>query len=213
MNQDPLIRRSVESMLRTDLLREQIITEASLLGPGVLEALATAGVSISAVPFGARLADYASKARKYGITVPVGASGVFLPSEATLYMLDDTRATAVHELAHALDFTMGRGRDAGDGEASLKTQIDPEFARHMRGNGESPTPYGETNTQEFFAESLRAYCGADNAGTVFAATGPWKLRVCNRPTMLALTSLMIEFNGRRFEGLRDHRTRALPSRQ
>lgn len=212
MNHDPIIRKSVETMLKTDLLREQIISEASLLGPGVLESLAQAGVSISAVPRGHRLSDYAEKAKKYGITVPMSASGVFLPSEATLYMLDDTRATAVHELAHALDFIMGLGRSAKDNQPSLKTHIDPEFRTLIRGNGVAPTPYGATNSQEFFAESLRAYCGADDTGAVFAATGPFKLRSCNRPTALALTKLMIGFNGRRFERQRDHRTRDLPSR-
>jgi hypothetical protein len=87
------------------------------------------------------------------------AAGLFVPAEGVVYLKASTansKVTVIHELGHALDAALGGGKQY----FSFKDSgILREFAEaKKKGRDGFVTPYAGTGLDEFFAESVRAYC-------------------------------------------------------
>jgi hypothetical protein len=90
---------------------------------------------------------------------PAPPAGLFVVEERALYLRSRSAMTVAHEFGHALDCALGGG--------VYRSGIDPRIRAHFAGARTFVTPYAATGIDEYFAESLRAYVGANDPSS------PW----------------------------------------
>jgi hypothetical protein len=71
-----------------------------------------------------------------------------------VYLRSHSPMTVAHEFGHALDCALGCG--------VYRSSIDPQLRRLFTAAKAYVTPYAATGTDEYFAESLRAYIEAND---------------------------------------------------
>ena len=97
--------------------------------------------------------DEASPAlKRLGVDVdawPAPPAGLFVVEERAVYLRSRSAMTVAHEFGHALDCALGEG--------VYRSSIDPQLRHLFAAATAYVTPYAATGTDEYFAESLRAY--------------------------------------------------------
>ncbi len=99
-----------------------------------------------------RYRDVSPALLRLGIDVdswPAPPAGLFVVEERTVYLRPQSRMTAAHEFAHALDCALGNG--------TYRSGCDPELRRVFSEVTHFVTPYQASGLDEFFAEVVRAF--------------------------------------------------------
>ncbi len=108
---------------------------------------------------------------------PVPPAGLFVVEERTVYLRTVSSITVVHELGHALDCVLGAGE--------YRSSVDPVIRRAFESATRFVTPYAASSLDEFFAESWRAYLGANDPNSLWPTVTRARLEAC-APTMHSL---------------------------
>ena len=86
-------------------------------------------------------------------------AGLFVVEERTMLIRRASAMTIAHEFGHAIDCTLGGG--------IYRSATDPLLIRAFAHATRWITPYAATRIDEYFAEGLRAYVGANDSSS------PW----------------------------------------
>lgn len=135
----------------------------------VLETLARFGVGALQYALGSRIGvmllrrgeayrEASPALARLGIDVdawPAPPAGLFVVEERALYLRSRSAMTVAHEFGHALDCALGGG--------VYRSGIDPRVRTHFTRARAFVTPYAATGIDEYFAESLRAFVGINDA--------------------------------------------------
>lgn len=128
---------------------------------------------IRAVPLapGERYKDRSEALRRLGVDVdawPAPPAGLFVVEERCMYLRSRSMMTVAHEFGHALDCALGDG--------VYRSSIDPWLRQLFSQARTFVTPYAATGSDEYFAESLRAYVEANDANTFWPRATRDRLR-------------------------------------
>ena len=154
-----------------------VVATLERFGEGALRFAASAGVRIVALGEGERYAGASAALRRLGIDVdtwPVPPAGLFVVEERAVYLRSPSPMTIAHEFAHALDCALGGG--------VYRSGYDEAVRAAFAAARDFVTPYAATGLDEYFAESLRAYVGVNDAYS------PWPK--ATRARLLALDPAM-----------------------
>lgn len=139
-----------------------------------LEPLRFAGRhGIRVVPLG-RHESYGARSpalRRLAIDVdawPAPPAGLFVVEERAVYLRSRSAMTVAHEFGHALDCALGGGVYRSGIDARLR-QLFSEAPAYV-------TPYAATGTDEYFAESVRAYVEANDPASFWPRATRARLR-------------------------------------
>ncbi len=133
-----------------------------LFGEGPRAFAARAGVRIVALAPGDRFDDRSRALRRIGAGVdgwPLPPAGIFVVEERTVYLRSTSPMTVAHEFGHALDCALGGGVYL----SSVDARIRRAFARATA----FVTPYAASACDEYFAEALRAWVGANDTPSLW----------------------------------------------
>lgn len=146
----------------------------------VLAFLSEEGMKIVPLPDGVTYGRASAAIRRTCASVdtwPVPPAGLFVVEERTVYLRTISSLTVIHELGHALDCALGGGR--------YFSGIDPAIRRAFENATHFVTPYAASGLDEFFAESWRAYLGANDPNSPWPTVTRARLEAC-APTMHTL---------------------------
>jgi hypothetical protein len=121
-----------------------------------------AGVRIVALDAGERFDDRSRALRRIGAAVdgwPLPPAGIFVVEERTVYLRSTSPMTVAHEFGHALDCALGNG--------VYLSSVDPRIRRAFARATAFVTPYAASACDEYFAESLRAWVGANDTPSLW----------------------------------------------
>lgn len=90
---------------------------------------------------------------------PLPPAGLFVVEERTVYLRSTSPMTVVHEAGHALDCALGNGVYL----SSIDARIRRAFARATA----FVTPYAASACDEYFAEAVRAWNGANDTPSLW----------------------------------------------
>jgi hypothetical protein len=99
---------------------------------------------------------------------PAPPAGLFVVEERAVYLRSRSTMTVAHEFGHALDCALGDG--------VYRSSVDPALRDLFSRARAFVTPYAATGTDEYFAESLRAYVEANDANTFWPRATRERLR-------------------------------------
>jgi len=119
-----------------------------------LQRIAAMGVRIRILAAEQRYDEVSSTLRAAGDALdrwPVLPSGLFVPSERTVYLRSLACRTITHEFGHVYDFLFGNGVYLSSYDLAVQTA----FATAQR----FVTPYAAVRIDEYFAEAVRAFFG------------------------------------------------------
>jgi hypothetical protein len=127
-------------------------------GDAALRFAAQGGIRV--VPLGPerRYRDASRALARLGVDVdawPVPPAGLFVVEERTVLLRCASPMTVAHEFGHALDCALGGGVYRSGYDAAVRAAFTAARA--------FVTPYAATGLDEYFAESLRAYVGVNDA--------------------------------------------------
>lgn len=145
--------RSIESDVVATLVR---------FGMGPLAYAREGGIRIVLLVAGEAYAGASAALMRLGIDVdawPCPPAGLFVVEERTVYLRSRSPMTVAHEFAHALDCALGSG--------VYRSGVDPRVRRLFANAPAFVTPYAATGLDEYFAESMRAYVGVNDASSVW----------------------------------------------
>ena len=108
-------------------------------------------------------------------------AGLFVVEERTVYLRSTSAMTVAHEFGHALDCALGDG--------VYRSGYDPQIRAAFAGASAFVTPYAATGLDEYFAESLRAYVGANDGASPWPKATRARLHCIDRPMHDYLQSL------------------------
>ncbi len=126
-------------------------------GPGALRLTAATGSRIVLLRPREAYCDRSRALRRLASRVdtwPVPPAGLFVVAERTVYLRSTSPMTVAHEFAHALDCALGGG--------VYLSSVDPRVRRAFRAARGFVTPYAASGLDEYFAESIRAWVGAND---------------------------------------------------
>ncbi len=126
-------------------------------GPGALRVTASAGTRIALLRPGETYGGRSRALRRLNSAIdgwPVPPAGLFVVEERTVYLRSTSPMTVAHEFAHALDCALGGG--------VYLSGVDPRVRRAFRAARGFVTPYAASGLDEYFAESIRAWVGAND---------------------------------------------------
>jgi hypothetical protein len=113
-----------------------------------------------ALQSGERFYDASAVLRRIGAAVdkwPIPPAGLFVVEERTVYLRSTSAMTVVHEAAHALDCALGGG--------VYLSGTDHRISQAFKRATQFVTPYaGCGQKDEYFAECVRAFLGANDPG-------------------------------------------------
>lgn len=127
-------------------------------GESALRYAATKGIRIVPLTPRRRYSDASTALRRLGVDVdawPVPPAGLFVVEERTVYLRSASPMTVAHEFGHAIDCALGGG--------TYRSGYDPEIRAAFGAARSFVTPYAATGLDEYFAESVRAYVGVNDA--------------------------------------------------
>ena len=99
---------------------------------------------------------------------PAPPAGLFVVEERSVYLRSRSVMTVAHEFGHALDCALGNG--------VYRSSVDPVLRRLFSSASGFVTPYAATGTDEYFAESMRAYVDANDRASFWPRATPSRLR-------------------------------------
>jgi hypothetical protein len=129
-----------------------IITTLNRFGDNAIAFALAGGTRIVPLARAQRYDDASAALKRLGVDVdgwPAPPAGLFVVEERTVYLRSHSPMTVAHEFGHALDCALGCG--------VYRSSIDPQLHRLFAAAKAYVTPYAATGTDEYFAESLRAY--------------------------------------------------------
>jgi hypothetical protein len=85
---------------------------------------------------------------------PVPPAGLFVVEERAVYLRSTSAMTVCHEAGHALDCALGGG--------AYLSGVDPRVRRAFASATAFVTPYAASGCDEYFAEAVRAWTGAND---------------------------------------------------
>jgi len=85
---------------------------------------------------------------------PIPPAGLFVVEERTVYLRSTSAMTVCHEAGHALDCALGGG--------FYLSGVDPRIRRAFASATAFVTPYAASACDEYFAEAVRAWTGAND---------------------------------------------------
>lgn len=85
---------------------------------------------------------------------PIPPAGLFVVEERTVYLRSTSAMTVCHEAGHALDCALGGG--------FYLSGVDPRIRRAFSSATAFVTPYAASACDEYFAEAVRAWTGAND---------------------------------------------------
>lgn len=118
-----------------------------------------------------RYDDASPALKRLGVDVdawPAPPAGLFVVEERTVYLRSRSTMTVAHEFGHALDCALGGG--------VYRSSIDPQLRRLYAEATAYVTPYAATGTDEYFAESMRAYVEANDPASFWPRATRARLR-------------------------------------
>lgn len=130
----------------------EIVRTLNRFGPPALTFALRCGTRIVPLAPEQRYDDASPALKRLGVDVdgwPAPPAGLFVVEERTVYLRSRSAMTVAHEFGHALDCALGGG--------VYRSSIDPQVRRLFAAATAYVTPYAATGTDEYFAESLRAY--------------------------------------------------------
>lgn len=171
-----------------DTDREIIASVLADMPTGVLSTLAAANCTVRPLAKRERYASASPALRRLGIDVdgwPSPPAGLFVVEERTVYLRSRSRMTICHETMHALDCALGSG--------VYRSGADPEIRAAYTGARRFVTPYAATGTDEYFAESARAFIGGCNdPSSSWPDATPERLRACDPATYDLMAKIFAE---------------------
>jgi len=148
----------------------------SRFGAGALLYAVAKGMRIVPLTPRRRYSDVSTALRRLGVDVdawPVPPAGLFVVEERTVYLRSASPMTVAHEFGHAIDCALGGG--------IYRSGYDPQIRAAFGAARSFVTPYAATGLDEYFAESLRAYVGVNDAHS------PWPKATRKRLASLDVT--------------------------
>lgn len=110
---------------------------------------------------------------------PIPPAGLFVTEERTIYLRSTSVMTVCHEAAHALDCALGGG--------VYLSGIDPQIRRAFASATAFVTPYAASACDEYFAESVRAWTGANDPHSLWPSVSAERLAAVD-PRMHAIVT-------------------------
>jgi hypothetical protein len=104
-----------------------------------------------------KYADASGALRRLAVNVdgwPIPPAGLFVVEERTVYLRSTSAMTVCHEAGHALDCALGGG--------FYLSRVDPRIRRAFSSATAFVTPYAASACDEYFAEAIRAWTGAND---------------------------------------------------
>jgi hypothetical protein len=166
--------------IATREVRAKVARVLTAFGNPVLSTVAAFGASIRHLRRHERYADASPALMRLNIDVdswPAPPAGLFVVEERTVYLRSLSPMTIAHEFGHALDCALGGG--------VYYSGTNPAVRRAFLGAKRFVTPYAATGIDEYFAESVRAYVGVNDASSHWPAVSRARLRQID-PAMFAI---------------------------
>jgi hypothetical protein len=141
---DPAVRSAIEGTV-------------ARFGSGAARLASAAGIRIVALRGAERYRERSAALRRLAAGVddwPIPPAGLFVVEERTMYLRSFSPMTVAHEYGHALDCALGGG--------IYLSGVDPRIRRAFEGARAFVTPYAASGLDEYFAEALRAWVGAND---------------------------------------------------
>jgi len=151
--------------------REQIGDVLASFGEPVLSYVARAGITIHALRNGEEYKSVSPALGRLGIDVdacPAPPAGLFVVEERRVYLRSLSPMTIAHEFAHGFDCALGGG--------VYRSGIDPDIRTAFASARTFVTPYAATGIDEYFAESVRAFIGANDPASAWPPATSERLR-------------------------------------
>ncbi|MFN2528193.1 MAG: hypothetical protein ABR584_05695 [Candidatus Baltobacteraceae bacterium] len=129
------------------------------------------GIRIFPLKHGERYENASATLRRLGAAVddwPAPPAGLFVVEERTVYLKSRSAMTVAHEFGHALDCALGDG--------VYHSSSDPQLRSLFEAATTFVTPYAATAIDEYFAEALRAFVEANDAGSFWPRATKLRLR-------------------------------------
>jgi hypothetical protein len=131
-------------------------------GTGALALAERSNIRIVALRTGERFDERSRALRRLGAGVdawPLPPAGIFVVEERTVYLRSTSTMTIAHEFGHALDCALGNG--------VYLSSVDPRIRRAFARATAFVTPYAASACDEYFAEALRAWVGANDTPSLW----------------------------------------------
>jgi hypothetical protein len=122
---------------------------------------------------------------------PIPPAGLFVVEERTVYLRSTSPMTVCHEAGHALDCALGGG--------VYLSRIEPKIRRAYAVATAFVTPYAASACDEYFAESVRAWVGANDTHSLWPAVDRERLSEVD-PNMCGIVSGLFAEIEARFGG-------------
>ena len=122
---------------------------------------------------------------------PIPPAGLFVTEERTIYLRSKSPMTVCHEAGHALDSALGGG--------VYLSGIDPKIRRAFAAASAFVTPYAASACDEYFAESVRAWIGANDPHSLWPRVTKERLATVD-PRMFGIVSQLFNQVESRFSG-------------
>ena len=122
---------------------------------------------------------------------PIPPAGLFVTEERTIYLRSKSPMTVCHEAGHALDSALGGG--------VYLSGIDPKIRRAFAAASAFVTPYAASACDEYFAESVRAWIGANDPHSLWPRVTRERLATVD-PRMFGIVSQLFTQVESRFSG-------------
>lgn len=140
-------------------------------GAGALSFAERRGIRICVLAKNERYASASAALRRLTIDVdawPAPPAGLFVVEERRVYLRSVSPMTVAHEFGHALDCALGGG--------VYHSGVDPRVRSLFSEARRFVTPYAATAIDEYFAEGLRAYVGANDTASAWPRATKARLR-------------------------------------
>lgn len=148
-----------------------IISTLNRFGPKAIAFALANGTRIVPLSPQQRYDDASAALKRLGVDVdgwPAPPAGLFVVEERTVYLRSHSQMTVAHEFGHALDCALGGG--------VYRSSIDPQLRRLFAAATAYVTPYAATGTDEYFAESVRAFVEANDPASFWPRATRARLR-------------------------------------
>jgi hypothetical protein len=162
--------------------RRAIATTLGRFGAPAIRYARAAGIRVVALGPRARYDDASPTLRRLAVGVdawPAPPAGLFVVEERAMYLRSTSPMTVAHEFGHALDCALGGGVYRSTSDAAVRAA----FAAARR----FITPYAASAIDEYFAEALRAWVGANDAASLWPQATRERLADVD-PTMHAIVA-------------------------
>ena len=148
----------------------------------LLERLVAAECRIRPLARRERYRDASPALQRLGIDVdgwPVSPAGLFVVEESAVYLRSTSPMTVCHEAGHALDCALGGG--------IYRSSSDRAIRRAFSDARGFVTPYAASALDEYFAENIRAFVGANDAASLWPTVSPERLKAID-PAMFEIVA-------------------------